>query len=1144
MIHLSNHFDLGRDKARMKDLADAERQTATSRELLNRFFHDSPEDRWEIQILADEVGMGKTFVALATAYSLLQAMKEETAPDCLRKCYKKILIVTPHNSALFQKWSREVGEFVKRCVDERHQHIANQWFRSVAVDRVDDLVYELRRKGAAPRVIVTTMAIFGGGKLVNYDVKRRQLLGSLFRHWGNRFNRDKRQRLLRGASAEKGWPTNADELFHFTDREWNDQLLFDNGEILSAVKELDSEPNSLVESLLRSCDEIAAPYVRDRNELFKQVEKQLTNIYRKLMGSFVNQAIPLVIVDEAHNWKNGPRRNANGYQDFIDLIGSRARRALLLTATPFQLRPAEMLEILKVADHLKPCPTIADSSGRTLRLTRHREEVVSPVLNNASKASDRFARALSKVPSNISTEIIRECWNSVPLTQARIKLDAEAEKAGVVNNSQLEQIINSATLELDPDIRQLIREGLRLHVHNSDLSCELGRIVVRHRRHSEHRHFRVGHEYAMEARESVLRPDKHLLHSAVGVDVKGEGELPHYLLMRCVSERNNLKGKSKGRSSLGCALTGCYSTLLHSSEGKSVNKTLGQSELGKIYLDLLMDIVGEQHDPKHPKVSEVVNSAVENWKAGEKTLIFCFRTNNAKRLKEIIDERIQMEMRNRQETCLGSGDSLKVLRARMTGKDRDLIVLGLDRVLWSILLLADLGSQIQPPLSAKDVAIDDDAIENIARLGLRAKVELDGERVDRVFLHRATEHILAKRILSGRECKGLTKSLLNQICDESWVESPYGIEQDNTDDDEVINFDERGVHSRYVLNNSVSDQAVKDLAQKLIERRHRAGRKSIFDVYAHGPNLWLGENPAERLATELGSPNQKEIPALQKMLFDLTLLDNCFDWSSRLLLFQAIRRSVFRDSVLLRLLPDKQELDESSWGELLVQSFHTSLPGQSESMLDRVKVFVEDLSSASGSLNDVESARYSFYDSTKLRGSQTVAIVSGETKPDARTRIFSGFNTPLEPEVLICTSVGQEGIDLHRHCRHVVHFDLAWNPAVLEQRTGRVDRIGSKTFRERELATNSAMPHLEIGVPYLAGTYDERMYEELRLRAQTFEVLTGGDLAADADVEGSDEISDAEGKESGLHFIPLPSEMLESMRVNLHVWPSRDGSIA
>jgi ERCC4-related helicase len=141
---------------------------------------------------------------------------------------------------------------------------------------------------------------------------------------------------------------------------------------------------------------------------------------------------------------------------------------------------------------------------------------------------------------------------------------------------------------------------------------------------------------------------------------------------------------------------------------------------------------------------------------------------------------------------------------------------------------------------------------------------------------------------------------------------------------------------------------------------------------------------------------------------------------------------VFRDSVLLRLLPERQELDEGSWGELLVDSFHSPLPGQRESMADRVNIFVEDLLAASGSLADESSARYSFYDATRLRGSQAVAIVSGGVHNDTRNRVFAGFNTPLEPEVLICTSVGQEGIDLHRHCRHVVHFDLAWNPAVLK----------------------------------------------------------------------------------------------------------------
>ena len=118
----------------------------------------------------------------------------------------------------------------------------------------------------------------------------------------------------------------------------------------------------------------------------------------------------------------------------------------------------------------------------------------------------------------------------------------------------------------------------------------------------------------------------------------------------------------------------------------------------------------------------------------------------------------------------------------------------------------------------------------------------------------------------------------------------------------------------------------------------------------------------------------------------------------------------------------------------------------------------------------------------------------------------------------------------------MIHYDLAWNPAVIEQRTGRVDRIGSKTFRERRLGlAEECQVHLEIGVPFLAGTYDERMYDELRLRAQTFEVLTGGDFAVD-DVEGADD-QPGEGPTDGAPgIVLLPKSLIDDLRVNLHVW--------
>jgi len=45
--------------------------------------------------------------------------------------------------------------------------------------------------------------------------------------------------------------------------------------------------------------------------------------------------------------------------------------------------------------------------------------------------------------------------------------------------------------------------------------------------------------------------------------------------------------------------------------------------------------------------------------------------------------------------------------------------------------------------------------------------------------------------------------------------------------------------------------------------------------------------------------------------------------------------------------------------------------------------------------------------------------------------------------VLLMTSVGSEGLDL-QFCSVLVNYDLTWNPMILEQRIGRIDRIGQE----------------------------------------------------------------------------------------------------
>jgi hypothetical protein len=67
-------------------------------------------------------------------------------------------------------------------------------------------------------------------------------------------------------------------------------------------------------------------------------------------------------------------------------------------------------------------------------------------------------------------------------------------------------------------------------------------------------------------------------------------------------------------------------------------------------------------------------------------------------------------------------------------------------------------------------------------------------------------------------------------------------------------------------------------------------------------------------------------------------------------------------------------------------------------------------------------------------------------RPDEVRR---SFNTPFWPHVLATTSVGQEGLDFHPWCSHVVHWDLSSNPLDLEQREGRVQRYAGLSVRRR-----------------------------------------------------------------------------------------------
>ena len=154
-----------------------------------------------------------------------------------------------------------------------------------------------------------------------------------------------------------------------------------------------------------------------------------------------------------------------------------------------------------------------------------------------------------------------------------------------------------------------------------------------------------------------------------------------------------------------------------------------------------------------------------------------------------------------------------------------------------------------------------------------------------------------------------------------------------------------------------------------------------------------------------------------------------------------------------------------------------------------------------------------------LRSSERVQFIGPESKPETRDQAVKGFNTPLYPDVLISTPVLSEGIDLHHSCRRVVHHDLPWNPAKLEQRTGRIDRVGSLLERLRE-GDQSAL--LQVSLPFMLGTYDQFIFNRVMARRREFRCLLGSPPEWERDELPEDERGE-----------PIAEELVRLLQVNL-----------
>lgn len=110
-----------------------------------------------------------------------------------------------------------------------------------------------------------------------------------------------------------------------------------------------------------------------------------------------------------------------------------------------------------------------------------------------------------------------------------------------------------------------------------------------------------------------------------------------------------------------------------------------------------------------------------------------------------------------------------------------------------------------------------------------------------------------------------------------------------------------------------------------------------------------------------------------------------------------------------------------------------------------------------------------------------VAHINGSQDLDERKRALTSFKE--EKQVLIATDAAGESLNM-QFCHIIFNYDLPWNPMMIEQRIGRVDRIGQKfPVQAFNLLTNNSV--------------DKRVYEVIEEKLNNILKQFGIDKSSD-----------------------------------------------
>jgi len=335
---------------------DALRQERTAREILKRL-EDQPG-----LILADEVGMGKTFVALAVAASVASADRKR----------RPVVVMVP--STLKEKWPRDFEVFREKCLPPElrkkltyaradraieflkllddphhrkrsmiflthgamHRGLNDKWTKLALIHRA---LYRRKDIDGIRRALCRNMGMLLGMRWVAKESPDvwRELLESSPKHWLKVLNR------------------------HGIDPEGDDNPETDDDPVPEAVlKALKRLNRSKVDALFSALKGMPLRKSKHYKSYLKKVRSKINAEIKELWETCVKSlklSLPLLILDEAHHLKNPYTRLSSlfhdreaedeAYEVSRGKLEGAFERMLFLTATPFQLGHYELCSVLE-----------------------------------------------------------------------------------------------------------------------------------------------------------------------------------------------------------------------------------------------------------------------------------------------------------------------------------------------------------------------------------------------------------------------------------------------------------------------------------------------------------------------------------------------------------------------------------------------------------------------------------------------------------------------------------------------------------------------------------------------------------------------------------------------------------------------------